>query len=116
MEECLADYITKLENENIELKSKLKETQKEVYGWNKLKLIIHEELSTLDLEKTRPYGCFKGKVESAIGQIIRETFDLKFIKNLDSSNYDQGKEITECILKFVKQNFVKDRFFCKDKN
>lgn len=115
MEGCLADYITKLEAENKNLKTQLEATQREVFGWNKLKLIIKENLSELNLENTRPYDCCQAKIEAAIGQIIRETFDLKFIKNLDSRNYEQSKELTELILQFVKKNFVKDKFRCKDR-
>lgn len=112
MEKSLAERVQELEKENASLKEKLKTVADKVYGWENLKIYINSELSELSKFRS-PYQNFKYKIESAIGQIIRETFCLKYIKNMDDSNYKQSKIIADSILKFVKDNFVRDEFYCK---
>lgn len=42
--------------------------------------------------------------------IIRATFNLKFIKDIDETNYKQSKEFTEMVLDYVKKNFIKGKY------
>ncbi|ACA46268.1 hypothetical protein FDC22_01360 [Clostridium botulinum] len=109
MDPKLVDYINKLEKENLELKKQLEETQKDIISWNNLKTLINNSLSELD-ETRGPYSYLIRHVESGINMIIRATFNLKFIKDIDETNYKQSKEFTEMVLDYVKKNFIKGKY------
>ncbi|MBU5486986.1 hypothetical protein KQI77_02255 [Clostridium sp. MSJ-8] len=110
-EEYLINRIKQLEVENILLKNQVKELKRNTFGWDNLLHLINDKLKILNLKENRPYGNFEGKLTDSISQIIRITFNLKFIKNLDSEHYDKAKEITETVLNFAIDNFVKDEFW-----
>lgn len=105
MDKSLVQRVEELEKENTLLKEQLESTKSKLYGWDNIRQYINDELK--EMSEIRKYGNFNGKVESAISQIIRETFDLKFIKHVDNSNYQQSKEIAEAVIQLVKKYFVK---------
>jgi len=109
LDKNLIDYINKLEKENLELKKQLEETQKDIISWNNLRTLINNSLSELD-ETRGPYSYLIKHVESGINMIIRATFNLKFIKDIDKTNYEQSKQFTEMVLDYVKKNFVKGKY------
>ncbi|EJE7235439.1 hypothetical protein M5L40_002398 [Clostridium botulinum] len=109
MDSKLVDYINKLEKENLELKKQLEEAQKDIMSWNNLRTLINNSLSELN-ETRGPYSYLIRHVESGINMIVRATFNLKFIKEIDETNYKQSKEFTEMVLKYVEKNFVKGKY------
>lgn len=102
MNENLCAYIQKLEDENASLKNELAKANKESYGWTKIKHSINDELSYI--ESKRPYSCFTGRITDAIATIVRRTFNLSSIAQLDFKNYDAAQEITETIINLIKKN------------
>ena len=109
MNEYLINRLKELENENASLKKQVEELKGNTLGWDSLRYFIDDRLKVLDLEKNRPYGNLKWKITDSISQIIRSTFNFKFIKDLDEKHYDKAKEITETVLNFVVTNFIADR-------
>ena len=104
MNDDLHFYIEKLERENEMLKKELLTIKRDSYGWSSIKNLIGKELE--DLEKYRsPYGSFIYKTEQAINKIVRQTLNLKFIRDVNYSNYDAAEEITKCILEVMKKYF-----------
>lgn len=110
-EEYLLNRLKELESENASLKNQVNNLKGSVTGWDNLRYLINDELKVLDLKRSRPYGDFEGKLTYSIGQIIRLTFNLKFIKNLNAEYYEKAKEITDVIIKFVIDNFVRDESY-----
>lgn len=109
MDEYLINRLKELEDENTSLKKQVEELKCNTLGWDNLKYLIVDKLKILDLQKTRPYGDFKVKITNSIGQIVRETFNYKFIRDLKAEHYDKAKEITETIINFCITNFVNDK-------
>ena len=97
MDEYLINRLKELEKENLTLKNQVEELKGNTLGWDNIRYIISDKLKALDLKESRTYGNFEGKLIDSIGQIIRITFNLKFIKNLDSEYYGKAKEIAESI-------------------
>ena len=111
VDEYLINKIKQLENENLELKKQVEKLKDNTLGWDNLRYLIDDRLNVLDLKKTRPYGNLQFKIISAVSQILRETFNFKYIKDLREEHYDKAKELTEVVLNFVISNFVEDKYF-----
>ena len=93
----LTEEIEKLKLQNYKMKIQ------GVYGWEQLKSKIHFELSKLEVK--RPYCSCSWRIQEAVSQILRSTFNLQQVKTLKAKDYQKSKELVDVILKFIIDNF-----------
>lgn len=103
----------KIQNEEIKrLQQEIEKLQKGIMlqneipkDWTRLSKKINRELKPLDEEERCTFKRVSYRAAEGLNILIRATFNLKYIRNLDDDDYDKAEELAFLVINFIKENY-----------
>lgn len=103
----------KIQNEEIRrLQQEIEKLQKEIViqnetpkDWNRLSKKINRELKPLDEEERCTFKRVSYRASEGLNILIRATFNLKYIRDLDDEDYEKAEELASLVINFMKENY-----------